>query len=174
MSHGRCNRSQMPRRRCGRSSRLPPLHPNETDALGIFQAGGVIRVDFRVLGPLQVWDGGTRLVLPGSRHQRVLAALLLTPGAVVTIGRLIEATWDGEPPATATKQVQNCVSALRDRLGDTDQRIIVTDGPGYRVAVGENDLDLLRFAAMVTRARQAAGRGASREAVTEMREALRL
>jgi hypothetical protein len=31
------------------------------------------------------------------------------------------------PPATTSKQVQNCVSALRDRLGDTEQRLIVTD-----------------------------------------------
>ncbi|HEX6340931.1 BTAD domain-containing putative transcriptional regulator [Umezawaea sp.] len=131
-------------------------------------------MDFRVLGPLQVWTGEGRLALPGSRHQRVLAALLLTPNAVVTIGRLVEVTWDGEPPATATKQVQNCVSALRDRLGDTEQRIIVTDGPGYRVAVGENDLDLLRFTRMVAQARQTGERGALHEAVTEIRAALRL
>jgi DNA-binding winged helix-turn-helix (wHTH) protein len=33
------------------------------------------------------------------------------------------------------QQVQNCVSALRDRLGDTEQRLIVTDGSGYRLVV---------------------------------------
>ncbi|GGU20317.1 SARP family transcriptional regulator [Lentzea flava] len=104
----------------------------------------------------------------------MLATLLLSPGVVVPMARLIESTWDDEPPATATKQVQNCVSALRDRLGDTEQQLIVTDGPGYRLVVTDEQLDLLRFTKHVAEARRLAGRGALREAVREIRTALKL
>ncbi|MDT7726059.1 MAG: hypothetical protein QOI21_2635 [Actinomycetota bacterium] len=131
-------------------------------------------MDFCVLGPLEVWTAQGRLALPGTRHQRVLATLLLTLGAVVPTARLIESTWDDEPPATATKQVQNCVSALRDRLGDTEQRLIVTDGSGYRLVVTDDQLDLLRFARHVAEARRQARNGALREAVREIRTALKL
>lgn len=131
-------------------------------------------MDFCVLGPLEVWTARGRLPLPGTRHQRVLATLLLTPNAVVPMTRLVESTWDGEPPATATKQVQNCVSALRERLGDAGPRLIVTDGPGYRITVTEEQLDLLRFTKGVAEARRLAERGALRDAVREMRAALKL
>ncbi|MFC0541537.1 BTAD domain-containing putative transcriptional regulator [Kutzneria chonburiensis] len=131
-------------------------------------------MDFCVLGALEIWTAEGRLTLPGTRHQRVLATLLLTPGAVVPMARLVEATWDDEPPATATKQVQNCVSALRDRLGDTEQRLIVTDGPGYRLVVTDEQLDLLRFTKHVAEARRQAEKGALREGVREIRTALKL
>ncbi|QUQ63923.1 BTAD domain-containing putative transcriptional regulator [Kutzneria sp. CA-103260] len=131
-------------------------------------------MDFCVLGPLEIWTAGGRLALPGTRHQRVLATLLLTPNAVVPMARLVEATWDDEPPATATKQVQNCVSALRDRLGDAEQRLIVTDGPGYRMAVTDEQVDLLRFTRGVAEARRHAEKGALREGVREIRTALKL
>ena len=131
-------------------------------------------MEFRVLGPLEVWTDQGKLALRGSTHQRVLATLLLTPNAVVPIGRLIEATWDTEPPATAAKQIQNCVSRLRDRLGDTEQRIIVTDGPGYRIAVDEDELDLLRFTKAAGNARRLAEQGALREGVREIRSVLKL
>ncbi|MEU3645746.1 BTAD domain-containing putative transcriptional regulator [Lentzea sp. NPDC034063] len=131
-------------------------------------------MDFCVLGPLEIWTAGGRLALPGTRHQRVLATLLLTPGAVVPMARLIESTWEDEPPATATKQVQNCVSALRDRLGDAEQRLIVTDGPGYRLVVTDDQVDLLRFTKHVAEARRQAGMGALRDGVREIRTALKL
>ncbi|MEV8607586.1 BTAD domain-containing putative transcriptional regulator [Amycolatopsis sp. NPDC051373] len=131
-------------------------------------------MDFCVLGPLEIWTAGGRLPLPGTRHQRVLATLLLTPNAVVPMARLIEATWEGEPPATATKQVQNCVSALRERLGDAEQRLIVTDGPGYRITVADDQLDLFRFTKGIADARRFAEKGALRDGVREMRAALKL
>ncbi|AZS83923.1 hypothetical protein ELQ87_06155 [Streptomyces griseoviridis] len=106
-------------------------------------------MDFRVLGALEVWRGTERVPVPGARRQRVLAALLLAPNAVVPLSRLAEMTWDDEPPASAVKQLRNSVSALRERLGDSAQRLILTEEPGYRIRVAEQDLDSLRFAAGV-------------------------
>jgi len=131
-------------------------------------------MEFRVLGPLEIWTDRGRLPLPGSRHQRVLATLLLAPNSVVPMAKLVEATWDEEPPATAVKQIQNSVSALRDRLGDTAQRIIVTEGAGYRIAVYDDQLDLLRFTRGIADAHRLAERGALRDGVREIRAALKL
>ncbi|MCG8918532.1 tetratricopeptide repeat protein [Actinokineospora sp. PR83] len=129
-------------------------------------------MDFRVLGQLEIWTGRGRLPLPSRRHQRVLAALLLAPNSVVPLPKLIEATWDDEPPVTATKQVRNCVSAIRERLTDTDQRLIDTDGPGYRISVGEDQLDSLRFHRGIADARRCAAGGSLDRAVREIRSAL--
>ncbi|WP_233160389.1 AfsR/SARP family transcriptional regulator [Actinophytocola xanthii] len=126
-----------------------------------------------MLGPLEVSSEAGRVMLPSPRHQRVLAALLLAPNSVVPTARLVEAMWDREPPATATKQVQNCVSALRERLG-RGSAVIVTDGPGYRIVVSDSELDALRFHRELETARRRAAEGSHRAAVLAARAALRL
>ncbi|MER5769359.1 BTAD domain-containing putative transcriptional regulator [Streptomyces sp. NPDC001985] len=131
-------------------------------------------MDFRVLGRLEVHSGRERVPLPGARRQRVLAALLLAPNSVVPLSRLSEMTWDDEPPATAGKQLRNSVSALRERLGDTDQRLILTEEPGYRIRVGAERLDSLRFAAGVADSRRHAAEGRLDRAVRAIRPALAL
>ncbi|MBT2895934.1 BTAD domain-containing putative transcriptional regulator [Streptomyces sp. McG3] len=131
-------------------------------------------MDFRVLGALEVWTGQERMPIPGARRQRVLAALLLAPNSVVPLPRLTEMTWDDEPPATAVKQLRNSVSALRERLGDTEQRLIRTEDPGYLIRIGEQDLDSLRFAAGVADSRRHAAQGRLERAVGGIRTALNL
>ena len=134
-------------------------------------------LQFRVLGTLEVTNDGDRVALPSTRHQRVVAALLLTPNSVVPLSKLVEAVWDDEPPATAVKQVQNCVSVLRERLGGGGKgggHVIVTEGPGYRIAVAEEQLDLLRFTRGLSDARQLAAECRLPEAVREARAALGL
>ncbi|WP_405677142.1 tetratricopeptide repeat protein [Streptomyces sp. NBC_01511] len=131
-------------------------------------------MDFRVLGALEVRAGHERVLLPGARRQRVLAALLLAPNSVVPLSRLTEMTWDDEPPATAVKQLRNSVSALRERLGDIEQRLILTEEVGYRIRVGEERLDSLRFAAGVAESRRHAAEGRLDRAVKVIRPALSL
>ena len=76
--------------------------------------------EFRILGSLQV-GVGTRLVrLSGLRQRQLLALLLLNPNRMVTVPYLVQAVWDGDPPSTAKRQIQNCISALRHRLADVD------------------------------------------------------
>ncbi|MDH6696796.1 BTAD domain-containing putative transcriptional regulator [Streptomyces griseoviridis] len=131
-------------------------------------------MDFRVLGALEVWRGTERVLVPGARRQRVLAALLLAPNAVVPLSRLAEMTWDDEPPASAVKQLRNSVSALRERLGDSAQRLILTEEPGYRIRVAEQDLYSLRFAAGVAEGRRHATEGRLDRAVRVLQSALSL
>jgi DNA-binding SARP family transcriptional activator/tetratricopeptide (TPR) repeat protein len=131
-------------------------------------------MDFRVLGRLEIWTEQGKVQLPGVRPQRLLAALLLTPNSVVSIPKLIEVIWEDEPPVTAVKQVQNCVSAMRERLGDADRRLLITDGSGYRVNVGEDQLDSLRFINGIAAARRCAAEGALGQSVRAARSALSL
>ncbi|MET9002037.1 BTAD domain-containing putative transcriptional regulator [Amycolatopsis sp. NPDC004169] len=128
---------------------------------------------FRILGTLEVQADGSRITLPSPRQQRALAVLLLNANAVVPVERMIDALWEDEPPATAVKQVRNCVSALRGRLGELGEAI-VTDGPGYRLQAGASELDVLRFRRHVAAARALAGQAKLVDAVEEIRAALLL
>ena len=128
---------------------------------------------FRILGTLEVLAYGDRVTLASPRQQRALAALLLNPNSVVPVERMIDALWEDEPPATAVKQVRNCVSALRSRLGETGG-MILTDGPGYRLQTDSDDLDSLRFRRHVAAARGLAGQAKLVDAVEEIQAALAL
>src|SRR5262245_44447657 len=99
-------------------------------------------VQFLVLGPLEVVDGGRTLALGGGRQRMLLVTLLLRPNEVVSSDYLIEALWDSEPPASAAKLVQGFVSRLRRELGDGR---LETQAPGYRLRVEAGEVDVECF-----------------------------
>ncbi|MGK5638871.1 AfsR/SARP family transcriptional regulator [Streptomyces sp. URMC 126] len=112
-------------------------------------------VRFGVLGTLEVWNGDDRLRVGGPRARAVLTALLLEANRVVSLSRLVDAVWEDAPPATAGHQVRKIVAELRARIPG-GRRLLVTDGPGYRMVVEDGRLDLLRFEKALARARAAA------------------
>jgi predicted ATPase/DNA-binding SARP family transcriptional activator len=71
-------------------------------------------------------------------------------GQTVSVAHLIDQVWGDEPPATATATLQMHVSALRKVLGDR----LVTAPSGYQLDVALNDVDSVRFEAMVTQGRR--------------------
>ncbi len=122
-------------------------------------------MDFRVLGPLEVWRDGVRLPLGKTRERALLAFLLLRANKVVPRDELIDRLWGEEPPPTAKAALHNAVSALRKTLGEDT---IETAGSGYRLEVTPDQVDALRFEALVFEAR-----GAQPEIRSErLREAL--
>jgi len=108
--------------------------------------------DFRILGPLEVSDETGPLLLGGQKQRAVLALLLLDPGRVVSVDRLIDALWGEQPPKTANTSLQNFISQLRKTLG---AEVLETKAPGYRLRVRPGDLDLDRFRVAVESARAA-------------------
>ncbi|WP_449061520.1 AfsR/SARP family transcriptional regulator [Planomonospora algeriensis] len=131
---------------------------------------------FGVLGPVEVRaPGGPPAALPPS-VRALLARLLLSPGRVVSVDGLTDALWGEDLPSDATNALQIRVSKLRRALaaaglgGD----VLVTQAPGYRLAVPAESVDACRFERLLGRAREerAAGRDAS--ALGHLREALRL
>ena len=85
-------------------------------------------VDIRLLGPVAAFRDGEPGALGGPRQRAVLARLALAAGQVVTIDRLIDDVWAGDPPPTAVNTVQSYVSLLRRALGGAD--FVRRDGPG--------------------------------------------
>ena len=54
--------------------------------------------DFGILGPLEVSRCGSVVPLGGPRQRAVLALLLLEANRVVSLDRLAEDVWGGDPP----------------------------------------------------------------------------
>lgn len=129
-------------------------------------------MEFKLLGPLEVVDGGGRIVALGSGRQTLLAhCLLLHRNDVVSRDRLIDALWGGQPPATAANALQVQVHSLRRRLGSER---ISTERSGYRLRVDRGELDLERFEQLVASGRSALAAGEVETAALRLREAIAL
>lgn len=109
-------------------------------------------MEFRVLGPLEVWRDGARISLGKPRQRALLALLLLNANKVVAGDVLIRRLWGEQPPRTAKAALHNAVAALRRALG---AEAIETVGAGYCIRVGPRELDALRFQSLVDEARSA-------------------
>lgn len=136
-------------------------------------------MDYRILGPLQVFDGDRPVPLSGPKQRALLAMLLVDANRVVSTDRLIEGLWSGDPPETAATALQVYVSRLRTTLeperapGDSG-RIILTKAPGYVIQTEAGELDLQRFEDRVGSAEEARRAGDLEQAATLLREALDL
>ena len=108
-------------------------------------------MEFRILGPLEVVEGGRPLRLGRGRERALLALLLLRANEAVPADSLIEDLWLGRPPATAPKALQVYVSRLRKRLGAD---VVATRAPGYAIVVAADQLDANRFERLLEEARE--------------------
>jgi DNA-binding SARP family transcriptional activator/ABC-type oligopeptide transport system substrate-binding subunit len=132
-------------------------------------------LQFRILGPLQVLDGGEPLPLGGAKQRSTLAMLLLARNQVVSRDKLIDGLWGASPPPTAGATLDSYISRLRRVLpGAGDAARLVTEPPGYRLRLDAGELDLERFETLLDRARTARASGDARTAATDLREALAL
>ncbi|XRQ09018.1 BTAD domain-containing putative transcriptional regulator [Actinomadura welshii] len=132
------------------------------------------RVEFRLLGPVEVVLDGEPVGLPAARQEIVLAMLLLEANRVVPVSRLVDALWDESQPATAKSQVHISVSALRRLLARPGAQPIETRSPGYLIRTPDDALDLKRFENLVAEAAAAAAEQRPAEAVRHYRTALAL
>src|SRR5206468_9491375 len=123
------------------------------------------RAQFGLLGPLTVTVEGRAVDLPGGRVRAVLALLLVQANHVVSADRLIDDLWAGEPTPGATATLQGYVSELRKALATAlgGPAPVVTRKPGYMVTVAADQLDVLRFEALVDEARTALRGGDNRD-----------
>lgn len=118
-----------------------------------------------LLGPVSVDDDGAL----EPRDRLALAALAVRRGQVVHRDELADALWGDDPPSTADKQVQICVSHLRRVLGAD---AIETTSGGYRLALADDDVDVDRFERLAARGRDLAATGDQDRAVSAYRRAL--
>ena len=99
-------------------------------------------MEFQVLGPVEVREGGQPVPLGSGKERILLCVLLLHANKSVSVERLVDELWGESPPAHAIKLVQGYVSGLRKRLG-ADR--LVTRRLGYLVRVGPSELDSAEF-----------------------------
>jgi predicted ATPase/DNA-binding SARP family transcriptional activator len=130
-------------------------------------------VEFRILGSVEVSDGGQVKDLGGLRERTLLARLLLSAGQVVSADRLADDLWAGQPPPHWMATLRVYVSRLRRALGSGSDAV-ATHPPGYRIVVREGELDAHRFDGLAAAARNDLATGRPEAAAARLREALAL
>lgn len=112
------------------------------------------RMQFRILGSLEVDPGGGPIPLGGPKQRAVLAHLLVRANELVSAETLVEEIWGDDSPAKARNTLQTYVSQLRKAIG-ADR--IQSQTPGYRLRLEPLELDAERFANLLAEARKARG-----------------
>src|SRR5215472_6704818 len=134
---------------------------------------GDSRLNFAVLGAFRVERDGREVDL-GPRLQRTLLAILVVEaGHAVPVDRLIGLLWRDEPPAAAIASVQAYISQLRrvlepGRAPRMPAQVLVTQDPGYMLRVTDDQVDALRFQALVRRAHNDLAGGQPAAAATRL------
>jgi DNA-binding SARP family transcriptional activator/tetratricopeptide (TPR) repeat protein len=106
-------------------------------------------MDFLLLGRFEARHDG-RSVHLGRRHERCLLGLLLmNAGRTMSIGRLVELLWDGDPPRSARAAVHTYVGRLRAALRPYDAKLL-TSSDGYVADIEPHRVDVHRFVSLAT------------------------
>src|SRR5262249_43959373 len=129
------------------------------------------RLEFRILGPLEVLRDGEMLEIGPRRHRALLALLLLSANRVVSPDRLIEELWAGRPPSGAAKPLRSYMSRLRAVIGD---EVVRSQPPGYVLELEQSQLDAHRFERLLADGRSARARGDPAAAAAHLRDGLAL
>ena len=103
-------------------------------------------MEIRLFGSLEVVVDGRTLPVAGQSERSLLAALACSAGRVVAFDRLIDDLWGEDLPANPTNALQVRVSKLRRQLGGR----ISTQPAGYALDVEPDDVDVVRFARLVS------------------------
>ena len=129
-------------------------------------------MEFGILGPLEVRAGGDVVVLGGPKPRALLAVLLLHANETVSAERLAMGLWGEDAGADAVKALHVHVSRLRKTLGNAE--VLSTTGGGYRLHVGQGELDADRFERLVAQGHERMQAGDAAQAAEVLREALAL
>ena len=133
-------------------------------------------MEFRVLGPIELWSAGQQYDLGPTRARCVLAILMLTPRTIVPTEVLIDRIWDTEPPPKARESLAVYITrlraSLRQAIGDSVR--LVGRSRGYELDVDPDVVDLHQFRRLRRQADALAGNGDADHAALLLREADRL
>jgi len=130
-------------------------------------------MEFRALGPIELWSAGQPQDLGPARARCILAMLLLTPRTIVPADTLIDRLWDTRPPPKARENLSVYVArlraSLRQAVGDRVQ--LVGRARGYMLDVDPEAVDVHRFRRLRRQANALAASGDHEQAVVLLREA---
>jgi DNA-binding SARP family transcriptional activator len=128
-------------------------------------------MEVRLLGPLDVLEGGRAIACGGARQKAVLALLVLHANEVVPSEWLVVQLWGEDAPPSAGNALQAAVSRLRRIL---PRGRLVTRAPGYLIRTSPDELDLAVFQRLLADGHEALAEGDAAEASRTLRRALDL
>ncbi|WP_433473930.1 tetratricopeptide repeat protein [Spirillospora sp. CA-142024] len=131
-------------------------------------------MEFRVIGPVELWIDGRRRDLGTTKERCVLAVLLLNPRQPVPAETLIRRVWDDAPPAKARQSLYSYMTRLRHRLDDVEGVALVSRQGSYLIDVANESVDLHRFRLLRDQARAIAESGDDEYALDHHRRAAEL
>jgi WD40 repeat protein/DNA-binding SARP family transcriptional activator len=137
---------------------------------------GVQMIRFHALGGLTVTDEhGGEVGIGGPRQRRLLAMLLIHRNSVVSVDRLADAVFAGDPTPAASTTLRSYVARTR-RLVDGAESgpVVVTQAPGYVLRVPVEAFDVTCFERSVAEGGSRRARGDAAAAAPVLREALAL
>ncbi|NUR89749.1 MAG: SARP family transcriptional regulator [Nonomuraea sp.] len=105
-------------------------------------------MEFRIMGPLQVHDGGQDRTPTAPKHRDLLAVFVMNARRPLTPGRLRQLLWPREGGDRSDSLVRGYVGQLRQLLG---KDVITTDSGTYTLAIDDGQLDVNRFRTLVER-----------------------
>jgi DNA-binding SARP family transcriptional activator len=131
-------------------------------------------VDFRVLGPVELWAAGQRRDLGSAKERCVLAVLLWALGNPVAADSLVDRVWGENPPPKARDSLYSYIARLRGRLrqaGEDGQARLVSGSGTYTLEADPETVDLYRFRRLRAQARAIGDSGDDEQAALLLREA---
>jgi tetratricopeptide (TPR) repeat protein/DNA-binding SARP family transcriptional activator len=130
-------------------------------------------MEFRVLGPIELWSAGQQCDLGSNRARCVLANLLLTPGTTIPAEVLIDRVWDTRPPPKARETLSVYITRLRGSLRQAcgDRVRLAGRARGYELNVDPEAVDLHQFRRLRRQADALIANGDPGHAATMLREA---
>ncbi|MFG1943902.1 BTAD domain-containing putative transcriptional regulator [Nonomuraea sp. NPDC048826] len=122
------------------------------------------RLRVALLGPLEVrWSAGP-VELNTNRLRTLLAILAMRAGNTITVDDLVTAIWPDDPPVSPRRSVQTYIARLRGLLGPG---AIHRTASGYRLEAAPDEVDALRFRALLSKAARTSDLGVERKTLEE-------
>jgi DNA-binding SARP family transcriptional activator len=131
---------------------------------------------FRILGPIEAWNGEQQLAVGGPRQLRLLAYLLVHANRAVPSDVLTDALW-GPSRGGAGNRLQMSIARLRKALAPVEGPVgpaLRTVVGGYMLSVGPEQVDAEVFEGLVRKGRQMLDAGEAESAAATLRDALAL
>ncbi|HET9657157.1 MAG TPA: BTAD domain-containing putative transcriptional regulator, partial [Kineosporiaceae bacterium] len=137
--------------------------------------GDLAAVTVGLLGPLEVRVGDRPVSLGGQRPRALISLLALSAGRPLSTSRLVDALWEGNPPAAAANTVQVYLSRLRRALAGPDGNApLRTSAAGYTLDVPDDAVDVSRFERRVAEGHARLSAGDAAGSSRALRSALEL
>ena len=133
------------------------------------------RLEFGLLGPLEMSVDGALVPLGTPKQRAVLAMLLMNRNSPVGVDRLITALWEGWPPSGGRASIHSYVSNLRKLLtgaGIDPREVLAAAPPGYRLSIADDACDIGKFVAEKAAGVHAAAAGKFEQASQHLSAAL--